>query len=127
MPKPYLKMVGEPKAKKVKDTSGLEALIKNKAESLIRKTVPDEIDRILLLQFDKQPPASIRQAASVIGRSHATAHTRILWLAEHGYLRVAEGLPPGSGHKYVLGTLGFQYLHPETYGEVGTPFRPVER
>jgi predicted ArsR family transcriptional regulator len=76
----------------------------------INKQDPDEIDRAIMIELKRYPPASLRQIGSLLGRSHITVRQRIEWLEENGYVQQAPNVPEGGSRGKILTEQGFRYL-----------------
>lgn len=66
------------------------------------KQVYDDIDIAVLIELNKQPPATYREIGDVIGRSHMTVRQRVMWLYESGYVTRAPGMKKGDARSIIL-------------------------
>ena len=77
----------------------------------LNKESPDEIDISIMTCLRKYPPATLREVAEVIQRSHVTTYHRVRWLEAEGFVHHSPGAPKRSGRSKILTAKGLLYLN----------------
>lgn len=80
--------------------------LKKKKKVIHRKHDFDDVDVAIMLELNRQPPATYREIAEVIGRSHMTVRQRVVWLMETGYAKRADGKSKGDARSIILTSNG---------------------